>query len=313
MLYYLYSLRLPFIGYMVDTTTKAHPHASVNWHLRLYWLTERIKSRCMSLCLWHVLLVQGQSGLYIITKGQSVVFIRDWQDHCILTMCHQQLTRHYSHQCLKISSIFQSGCLLNNLLNMCQQLQWLQNGRGALWENLRGTWGACGSSEVIENYEMTSPQFFRGFVWCFSWPRLPASTVIKKPGCVCAHQLISSQSVWPTGALQPPFTSLLDNARRALLVALCRASSSALWTFARFYILITSSHKNAFSAHQPPPADLFSWQGSIREKESQRSASSDWAHQQIRRRKGVREGEAIHILGIGKFKEFGAEISAREE
>lgn len=77
----------------------------------------------------------------------------------------------------------------------------------------------------------------------------------------------------------------VDNARRAPLVSLRRASSSALWTFARFYILITSRHKNAFPAHQPPAADLLSWQGTIREEESQRNAS-DRSHQQIRRRKG---------------------------
>lgn len=48
-----------------------------------------------------------------------------------------------------------------------------------------GTWGGCASAleELIGNDEMTSPQFFRGFVWCSSWPRLPAGSIIKHPGC----------------------------------------------------------------------------------------------------------------------------------
>lgn len=143
--------------------------------------------------------------------------------------------------------------------------------------------------KYLEIMEWHHHQTVPGFVWCFAWPRLPASPTIKQPGRECAP--VELQSVRTTGARQQPlFTSLLDNARRAPLVALRRTSSpSALWTFARFSILITSNHKDAFSAHQPPTADLLSGQGTIREKESHRTASSHRAHQQIRRReRGVR-------------------------
>nr|XP_046257672.1 proline-rich protein 18 isoform X2 [Scatophagus argus] len=98
---------------------------------------------------------------------------------------------------------------------------------------------------------MTSPQFFS---WLCLVPLLatPSCQPDHKAArlCVCVHQL-NSCSVRTTGALQPLLTALSDNARRAPLVALRRASSSALWTLARFYTLNASSHKMPF-----PPINL---------------------------------------------------------
>lgn len=81
-------------------------------------------------------------------------------------------------------------------------------------------WGSCWKlwNDIIS--------FFHGFVWRFL-PRLPAGSCIKRPGCL----------VWtswtPVSAdnrctATPSTLSLLDYARRAPVVALRRASSSAL-------------------------------------------------------------------------------------
>ncbi|XP_059215358.1 proline-rich protein 18 [Centropristis striata] len=112
---------------------------------------------------------------------------------------------------------------------------------------------------------------------------------------------VELQSEWTTGALQPPSTSLLDDAP---LVALRRASSSsALWTFARFCILITSSHKMPFppiSLHQrisspgrelfgkkkangvPPHTELTSKSGGEKTGSDKEKQSSSWTSANLR-------------------------------
>lgn len=142
-------------------------------------------------------------------------------------------------------------------------------------------------------------------------PRLLACEIIRQPGCALARIGLLGQQVHRRWSLP---TSLSDDARTASHVGLRRSSLFAPRTFARFYILIPSSRKNAFPSSQPPPANLVSWQGAVREKESQRRASSAWAHQQTPQGQSwIRQGEAGCFLDLCEFKEFGAKTPTRGE